>query len=203
MYKVLIVEDHPLMVEGLLHVIENSKNLSVAGVATSGEDCIRVLDQCRPDVILLDINLPGIRGTELCKIISAREDKPKIIALSNYNQRYYIDNMLNNGANGYLLKNSVPDEIINAIEKVMEGDTWFSEEIESMIKKNPENPLLLSGREIQVLKLIAGGYTNKEIADKLFISALTVDSHRKNLIQKMRVKNTAALIKAAGDEGII
>jgi DNA-binding NarL/FixJ family response regulator len=203
MYTVLLVEDHPLMVEGMIKIIENAKNLSVAGIARNAGECLTVLEKCKPDIILMDILLPGMDGMELCKIISAKPDKPKILILSTYNQRYYVDSMLVNGANGYLLKNASADEIIEAIELVLKGNTYLSGEIEQMIRKNPENPLSLSRREIEVLKLIAEGFTNKEIADKLFISPLTVDSHRKNLIQKMGVRNTASLVKIAGMEGIL
>jgi DNA-binding NarL/FixJ family response regulator len=202
-YTVLLVEDHPLITEGMIKIIESSTNLSLAGVARNTKECLDLLEQCKPDIILLDVLLSGINGNELCRIISARGDKPKILAHSTFYHRYYIDSMLSNGADGYLLKTTTTAEIVKAIETVLKGETYLPGDMADVTRQEPENPACLSPREIEVLKLIGEGFTNREIAGKLFISPLTVDSHRKNLILKMGVRNTASLIKIASMNGII
>jgi DNA-binding NarL/FixJ family response regulator len=201
--KVLIVEDHPMVVEGLKKVLEDNPDTELCGVAGNADACLKHLEENIPDVILLDLMLPGMNGIDLCALITAKYPKVKVLALTTYNQRYYVEKMLNNGAKGYLLKNAGSWEIIEAIQTVFDGRVYLCDEIKRMVNKRTDQTLSLSNREIEVLRLIAEGLTNKEIADKLFISPLTVDSHRKNLIIKLDARNTASLIKIAGEQGFI
>lgn len=203
MIKLLIIEDHPLVVEGFRTLIESHKDFLLCGVANNANDALLLLESCNPDVILLDIMLPGMTGLDLIEIICAKYPNSRILVVSTYSQRYYVETMLEKGAKGYLLKNASSEEIIEAIHSVYDDDTFLSKEISDNLKKNATQPISLSRREIEVLKLIATGLTNKEIAEKLFISPLTVDSHRKNLIAKLDVRNTASLVKKAADDGYI
>ena len=203
MIKLLIIEDHPLVVEGLKNLIESRDDFSLCGVAGNAREALLMLKDCLPDVILLDIMLPGMTGLELIDILRKDYPQSRVLVISTYSQRYYVEAMLEKGAKGYLLKNAGNDEIIEAITAVYYDETYLSREIAFNRRKNAGQPVSLSRREIEVLKLVANGLTNKEIAEKLFISPLTVDSHRKNLIAKLEARNTASLIKIALEYGYI
>ena len=203
MIKLLIIEDHPLVVEGLRNLIESHDNFSLCGVAVNADEALLLLKNCVPDVILLDIMLPGMTGLELIDILRKNYPTARVLVISTYSQRYYVEAMLEKGAKGYLLKNAGNDEIIEAITSVYYDEVYLSREIALNQRKNAGQQVSLSRREIEVLKLVANGLTNKEIAEKLFISPLTVDSHRKNLIAKLEARNTASLIKIALDYGYI
>jgi DNA-binding NarL/FixJ family response regulator len=151
----------------------------------------------------LDINLPDISGIDLCKQIRNKYPNQKILALTTYNERVFIQQMLDNGAFGYVLKNASSEEIMEGVDEVSKGNKFLCAESENLLKKTHENELMITRRESSVLKLLAEGFTNLEIAEKLFISPLTADSHRKNLIVKLQARNTASLIKIASDKGLI
>jgi DNA-binding NarL/FixJ family response regulator len=139
----------------------------------------------------------------LCKSIIARYPKQKVLALTTYSERVFIQQMLDNGARGYVLKNASSEEIMEGVDEVHAGRIFLCAEAENLLKKTQENELMITRRESSVLKLLAEGFTNQEIAEKLFISPLTVDSHRKILIVKLQARNTASLIKIASDKGLI
>jgi DNA-binding NarL/FixJ family response regulator len=203
MVNVLIVDDHPLIAEGLGKALTATGSINISGYANSAATALAKATLLKPDVILLDIKLPDGNGIEVCKKIIDALPSQKVIALTSFNQRYYIQEMIKNGAQGYLLKNAEPAEIIDAIFCVFDGETYYSPEVRKIIFADKEHSIYLSKREIEVLKLIAQGLTNAEIADKLFISPLTADSHRKNLIIKLGAKNTASLIHIASVDGFI
>jgi DNA-binding NarL/FixJ family response regulator len=201
--SLIIVEDHPVVAEGLQILFNTSGKYCVEGVAGTGKECLQLLQFIKPDVLLLDINLPDISGIDLCKIILNKHPDQKILALTTYGERVFIQQMLDNGAYGYVLKNASSDEIMEGINEVSYGNKYLCVEAENLLRKTPENELMITRRESSVLKLLAEGFTNLEIAEKLFISPLTVDSHRKNLIIKLQARNTASLIKIASDKGLI
>lgn len=203
MPTIFIVDDHPIVAEGIRKLIQDSKAAEVIGVAGTGKACMDFLKWEKPDIILLDINLPDASGIDLCKEIKSRTTAPKILALTTFNERSCIVNMMQNGADGYILKNSDTEEILEAISEVYRGNKYLSSDAEVMLTKKKQEGLLLTNREKEVLKLIADGFTNLEIAEKLFISPLTVDSHRKNLITKLEARNTASLIKIALEKGLL
>jgi DNA-binding NarL/FixJ family response regulator len=203
MITILIVDDHPIVAEGIRKLIQDSRTAQVIGVAGTGKACLDFLRWEKPDVILLDIGLPDISGIDLCKTIKAKDRSLKILALTTFNERSTVVNMMKNGADGYILKNSETEEIIQAIQEVHSGGKYICDDAEGLLKENLTNDLLLTNREKEVLKLIADGFTNLEIAEKLFISPLTVDSHRKNLITKLEARNTASLIRIASDKGLL
>jgi len=200
---ILIVDDHPIVAEGIRKLIQDSHAAHVVGVAGTGKACLDFLRWEKPDVILLDINLPDISGIDLCKTIKANDPSLKILALTTFNERSTVVNMMKSGADGYVLKNSETEEIIEAITEVNNGGKYLCDNAAALMKRTATNELLLTNREKEVLKLIADGFTNQEIAEKLFISPLTVDSHRKNLITKLEARNTASLIKIALDKGLL
>lgn len=205
MINVLIVDDHPVVVEGLRKLFCQPESKYSCALAYSALECERALTVFTPDIVLLDINLPDGSGIDLCKTILSKVPHSKIIALSSFNDRSYILRMLENGAMGYILKNSSEDEIMLAVNDVLSGKKHLGFEVSEIVKNNisDHQPPLLTRRETEVLKLIADGNTNQEIADRMFISPLTVDSHRKNLLMKMEARNTAALIKIAINKGLI
>ncbi|HRX67234.1 MAG TPA: response regulator transcription factor [Tenuifilaceae bacterium] len=203
MINVLIVDDHPLIAQGLVKSLEKLDSIKVCGIAITGKEALEKVEFLNPDVVLLDIRLPDDNGINICKSITKKTPSQKVIALTTFNQRYYIQSMIDAGVQGYLLKSSSADEIIEAIICVSEGETYYCEEVEKILRQQNEQSIYISKREMEVLKLIAEGFTNQEIAEKLFISPLTVDSHRKNLIMKLGAKNTASLISIANSDGYL
>jgi DNA-binding NarL/FixJ family response regulator len=200
MIKILIVDDHPVVLEGLKMVLSEYN----CREAATGTECLRLLPDFHPDIVLLDINLPDMSGIDLCKTILARNKNTKVLALSYFNQRSWVTRMIENGAKGYILKNATAEEIKEAIVEVMKGNEHYSPEIAEIINRRPHHDeTFLTRREIEILRLIADGDTNVVIAEKLCVSPLTVDSHRKNLITKLDAKNTASLIKIALRKGLI
>lgn len=195
--SVFIVDDHYMVIEGIRSLLQNEKSIEWTGHAGNASSCLAFLQQQQPDVILMDINLPDMNGIELCKEVKEKYPSIFIIGLSTFNQKSFIQKMMDNGASGYVLKNATQDELMEAITTVMSGKTYISFEAGQTLKKLASNTILLTGREKEVLELIAEGLTNNEIASRLFVSSTTVDTHRKNLLAKFNVKNTAALIRMA------
>ena len=196
--KVFIVDDHYMVIEGIRSLMQNEKSIEWMGHATNAESCLAFLQNRQPDVIFMDINLPGKSGIDLCKEVKQKYPSVFIIGLSTFNQQSFISKMMENGASGYLLKNATKDELLFAIQTVIRGRTYLSHDAAMMTDtKNSESTPLLTRREKEVLELIAEGLTTQEIADKLFVSATTVETHRKNLLTKFDVRNVAALVKTA------
>ncbi|MBT1697098.1 response regulator transcription factor [Fulvivirgaceae bacterium PWU4] len=196
--RVFITDDHYMVVEGIRSLLQHEKNIEWMGHAMNAVSCMAFLQQQQPDVIFMDINLPDKSGIDLCKEVKVKYPAIHVIGLSSFNQQSYIQKMVDNGASGYVLKNATREELIEAIESVMAGNRFLSTEAAVTIKKkeNSETPVI-TRREKEVLVLIADGLTNAEIAEKLFISITTVDTHRKNLLAKFDVRNTATLIRMA------
>lgn len=196
--KIFITDDHYMIVEGIRSLLQYEKGVEWMGHAMNAASCLAFLEQQQPDVILMDINLPDISGIDLCKEVKAKYSAIHILGLSSFNQQSFIQKMMENGASGYVLKNATREELIEAIEAVMRGEIFLSHEAAATIKKNEDSKIpVITRREKEVLALIADGLTNHQIAEKLFISTTTVDTHRKNLLAKFEVKNTAILIRLA------
>ncbi|GAA4805208.1 response regulator transcription factor [Olivibacter ginsenosidimutans] len=200
--SLLIVDDHPIVLEGMKALLVDHASVLVKACCIDGQSTLAFLKQDAVDVILLDINLPDISGIDLCKEIRSSYPDTHVIAISNYNERSMITKMLQNGASGYILKNAGADEIIEAITTVVyNGNTFFSPEVQkALVEAALEDPLhlpKLTRREQEVLRCIAAGKTTAEIGDSLFISPHTVETHRRNLMQKFDVSNAAALIRIA------
>jgi DNA-binding NarL/FixJ family response regulator len=196
--KVFITDDHYLVVEGIRSLLQNQKNIEWMGHAMNAASCTSFLKNQNVDVLFLDVNLPDKNGIDLCKEVKDLYPSIKVIGLSSFNQLSFIEKMIANGASGYVLKNATQEELVDAIESVMDGNVFMSNEVASIVKKGPDPKIpVITRREQEVLALIAEGFTNGEIAEKLFISTTTVDSHRKSLLAKFDVKNTAILIRQA------
>ncbi len=194
---VFIVDDHYMVIEGIRSLLQNEKSIEWMGHAMNASSCLAFLQQKQPDVLLMDINLPDRNGIELCKEVKEKYPSVFIIGLSTFNQQSFVQKMMDNGASGYVLKNATQSELMEGITVVSGGKTWLSFEAGQILQKRKDNNIVLTRREKEVLELIAEGMTNNEIAAKLFVGSTTVDTHRKNLLAKFDVKNTAALIKLA------
>jgi DNA-binding NarL/FixJ family response regulator len=203
MRRVFIVDDHPMVIEGMRSMLQQLPDVEVCGHAMNAASCMGYFVKQNADVVLLDINLPDQSGIDVCKMLLKRKAELKIIALTNFDQLTYLQNMKEAGAKGYLLKNASLDEIETAMNAVCTGKEYWLGKENVKESLSDHNKLLLTRREIEVLKLIAEGMTNHEIASKLFVSDSTVDSHRKNLLSKLQVKNTAALVRTALENKII
>lgn len=205
--RVFIVDDHPVVVAGLQSLLSQLENIEIAGAVTNAFDALSFLKTNAADVILLDINLPDISGIDLCKKIHKEFPEIKILGISTFSERSYISRMIENGASGYLIKSASAEEIEEAIQTVCKGKMYLSVSMEHILRplsvRSSENLPLLTKREKEILTHIAEGLTNNQIAEKLFISPLTVDSHRKNLLTKLNVNNTASLIRFAMEHGLI
>lgn len=195
--KVFIVDDHYMVVEGIRSLLQNEKGIEWAGHAMNAASCLAFLQRQQPDIILMDINLPDKNGIDLCKEVKEKYPSVFIIGLSTFNQQSFIQKMMDSGASGYVLKNATQEELMEAISMVIKGKIYFSDEASQVLTKTDANPILLTRREKEVLELIAEGLTNNEIAQKLFVSPTTIDTHRKNLLAKFGVRNTASLIRDA------
>ncbi|WP_142529109.1 response regulator [Pedobacter westerhofensis] len=206
-YKMAIVDDHPIVIEGLKNLLAAQPDLEITGSFTTGTEFLVFLKDHVVDVVLLDITLPDISGIELCKEIRMMAPQTFVLALSNHNERSMIFQMLHNGASGYLLKNASANELINSIHEALEGKVTFSNSIREIMSmphltEFREKPAITK-RELEILKLIAQGETTAGMAESLFLSKLTIETHRRNLLQKFAVKNVAQLISIATQQGIV
>lgn len=211
--KVLIVDDHNIVKSGIISVLEKQTNLKVIGEASNGEEAIIKFKSCLPDVVMVDLSLPDINGIELLKIIKTINPEIKVIIFTMHDEAEYIYSAIENGANGYLLKNGEICELVKAIEQVFEGKNYFSERVSTIIvneiklNKTIPNPPIenvkLSLREQEILRLIVEGHSNKMISSKLNISVKTVAIHRTNIMKKVKAKNAADLVSKAIKNNLI
>jgi two-component system, NarL family, nitrate/nitrite response regulator NarL len=197
--NILIVDDHPMVLEGMKALLSNFDYMTVIGTATNAFEAMDKLKNQPVDVVIADINLPEVSGIDLTARIKKEYPAIKVLAMSTFKERSYISQMIKNGASGYLVKSASKEEIEAAIQSANEGKLYLSLDINSIDLNTeiaPDAPVV-SRREKEVLQLIVDGLTNPQIAEKLFISLHTVDSHRKNLLAKFNVNNTASLIRVA------
>ena len=199
--KVVIVDDHQLVIEGLKSLLRPYEHIKVVASFSSGKGILEFLEKATVDIVLLDIKLPDMSGIKICEKIRKRHAEVDIIGLSTYGERSIINQMIGNGAKGYLLKNVTEVELIEAIKKVYRGGHYYGNEVQQAMADTIFHTLgdtpRLTKREKQVLKLIVSGKTSSEIAEELFISHLTVETHRRNLMKKMNATNTASLVRIA------
>ena len=202
--KILLVDDHTLVIEGMKALLERMPYIEITGTAGNAFDAIALLKNTGADIAFVDINLPDISGIELCSKIRKEFPSTQVIALSTFKQRSFVTQMIGNGAAGYLVKSADKEEIETAIQSVLAGKMYFSNEIGNVPEStNEDEAPTLTKREKEIMQLIAEGMTSGEIAAKLFLSIYTVDTHRKNLLTKFEVNNTALLIKMAAKFGIL
>jgi DNA-binding NarL/FixJ family response regulator len=202
---VLVVDDHPMVLEGMRSMLSQFEFVHLAGLAANAWEAIELIKKQSPHIVLTDINLPEISGIELAEKIKKEFPSVKIIAMSTFKERSYISQMIQHGASGYLSKSASREEIEEALLRVHEGYLYMSHDLHvaGAEAKAAAQAHILTTREKEILELIAEGCTNPQIADRLFLSTHTVDSHRKNLLLKFNVKNTASLIMQASKEGLL
>ena len=207
MIRVFIVDDHPVVIEGIHSLLINEKDIEWAGQAMTAQSCLGFFVNNTADVVLMDINLPDKSGVDLCAIMNEKYPGIVVVGLSTFDQGLYVKKMMDNGASGYVLKNASKEELLEAIRTVYRGAVFLSHETGKALQAYQNASIiqlpLLSQREKEILSLIAEGLTNPQIADKIFLSQFTVDTHRKNLMAKLNVKNTATLIKLAVEHKLI
>ena len=212
--KVFLVDDHQLILDGIISLIQNDEQIEIIGVAHNGKEAIDNIKQLQPNIILMDVDMPIMNGIMASKLLLEQNPNIKIIILSMHAEKALIENLMQLGIKGYLLKSSSKTELIDTIKKVHEGGNAYSNEIilelskeqndnSELIQNVLTHEFLLTKREIEILRQIAEGYSNTEIGDKLFISPRTVDTHRTNMMKKLDVKNIAGLIKYAYKTGLI
>lgn len=206
--KLLIADDHKILLEGIVSLLQSDASFDVAATATNGYEVMELVNKNEYDVCLLDINMPGLDGMETAKLIKVAKPTIKIIMLTTYNDQEIISELIHIGVSGYLLKNSDKSELVEAIHKVMSGRYYFSAEVEEIImqrvvEKKNKDLIVLTEREIEIVKLLGKEYTNDKIATELHISYRTVETHRKNIMQKTKSHNLAGLLKHAYSMGFI
>lgn len=202
--KLLIVDDHDVVRTGLKLLFKKKSDFEIVADASNGKDALSAVKKYQPQVVITDISMDGMNGIELTKFIMADFPETSVLVLSMHNDEEYIIDALEAGAMGYIPKTSDELEIINAAVNVSKGKMYYSSSISDILakrlikkKKNPvigESP---TAREVEVMSLIVGGYSNKEIASQLFLSKRTIDNHRANLMRKLNAKNTADIVRIA------
>lgn len=207
--SLILVDDHQLFREGMQLLLSNLDYINEVKLAANGEELFRLLEQFTPDIIFMDIDMPGTDGIEACEQVLKLYPDTNIIALSMYGEEDYYTRMIEAGAKGFVLKNSGIDDVEASIKNVMAGKNYFSQEILSGLlnsinrKNQPQKNTDLSERETEVLYQICKGLSNYEIADVLNISKRTVDKHRENILSKSGTKNTAGLVMYAIKNGFV
>lgn|SRR5690606_4794066 len=208
--KLAIIDDHKVVVDGLLSMLSSEERIQVLFAVQTADDLIKNLQNGCPDILLMDIQMPGKSGIDLSYSILKDFPEIKIVAFSSFDDSHYIKQILRNGAKGYLLKNADRQTIIEAIIEVADGNNYIDERLKSSLlqesifgHKRSMHDIPLTNRETEILRLIAEEFTNQEIAEKLFIGLRTVETHRLNLNQKLGVKTSAGLVKQAIKRGLI
>ncbi len=217
--RILIVDDHQIIRDGVRALLRDTDSIEIVAEAENGAVALERLQEVQVDVVVMDINMPVMNGIEATQLISERYPQVQVLILTMHDDIEYISNMLKAGAAGYILKSSGKPELINAIQKTAAGDNFFSSEVSFKVMKRfmaNQQPVIgkdtvasnkaeihLTKREIEIIRMIGKELTNQQIADRLSISPRTVDTHRRNLLQKLGVRNTAGLIRYALQHQII
>ena len=206
--KIYLVDDHQMLIDGLKAIISSENDFQIVGECTLPLLAFEQIQLLKPDIVLTDINMPELSGTELVRKLKPRMGNTKFIALSMFGERSYIKDMLQAGVSGYILKNTGREELVKAIHLVYRGQEFFSDEVEQVIESNPVkdekiNTINLTEREVDVIDCIAKEMSNAQIAEALFISERTVETHRKNIFRKTGIKGVVGLVKFALDKGFI
>jgi two-component system, NarL family, nitrate/nitrite response regulator NarL len=210
MINLLIVDDHQLIVDGLSRIVTEDKSIGTVYQAHNGAEAISIVMEFPIDCVLMDINMPGINGYEATRMIKKERPGVKIIIVSMLGEPTIVNKLLKAGADAFLIKNTGTEELLSAIRKVMRGEKYVGEKLSSdlyhhlsAIRTSRSGEPRLTPREKEVIRFIAEGMTNHEIAVNLFLSPSTIDTHRKNILAKLGLKNTALLIKYAVDNNLL
>jgi DNA-binding NarL/FixJ family response regulator len=211
--RVLIVDDHDIVREGLKSLLGLEDDIEIVGTASVAMDCIGMLKECYPDVILMDLKMPGVSGIEATRLIKRVHPLVKVVLLTNYDDEEYIQSAVECGVDGYVLKDVKRGDLANVIRIINEGKAYIDPSVtykllgrfkpRTKTEKESSSPPYLSERELQILELVVEGRTNREIADILFLSLDTVKSHLKNIFQKLRVNTRSKAVRIAIQKGIV
>ena len=211
--RIILADDHQLVLDGMRSMLQALEGFSIVAEARNGLEVLEAARKIEFDVILMDIEMPQLNGIEATRILLAEQPDAKVLALTMFNEKGIIVKVMEAGAKGYVLKNANFNELVEAIQKVASGQNFISSDVIATLmekdsvrvesSKTEIDAGSLTKREIEILKLIAQGFSNKEIGEKLFISHRTVDTHRTNLLDKLEVKNIAGLIRFAMKNGFL
>lgn len=205
--RVILAEDHPVVRSGVKNILDSAMDIEVVGEAVDGQEAFQLVQEHQPDVLLLDMELPDMDGVEVTEKLREQENEVKILVLSSYNDREYIMEMLSLGVSGYLIKDEVPENILNAIRGVSQGEEgWVSREVAALLGKissQDQEREQLTPREMEVLGLVVDGQTNREIAFNLDISEKTVEKHLHNVFKKLDVSSRVEAAVLAVEENLI
>lgn len=204
--KVFLVDDHAILLDGVKSLLVKEESLEVVGESNSAEDALEFLKRNDVDLLITDFNLPGMDGLSLLRLVKKIKPETRVIVLSMHDESHLVKEILREGVDGYVLKNDSHKELIQAIQFVKEGKIYLSNNINRIIINSlnfPDEDRLLTDREREILKLIAKEYSNKEIAEQLFISERTVETHRKNIFRKTKTSSLVGLIKFAYANNLI
>lgn len=202
--RVLLADDHPLVLEGVKSFIESFDHIEVVGTATNGNQALEKFDDVRPDVVVMDLNMPELNGLTATEIMLERNPEAKVLILSMHNSLEYISTAMRHGARGYILKDVPTEEIVTAIETVFAGNKYFCESTKQQLrpsKTDSREPL--TSREQTILLQLASGKSNKEVARDLEISHRTVETHRQNIKRKLGISTAAGLTRYAIEHGVL
>ncbi len=205
--KILLADDHTIVRQGLKLILSAHADLEVVGEAANGREAVELADKLRPDIVLMDVQMPELNGIEATRKMVAANSRIRVLVLSMHKESVYVREILKAGARGYILKDAIDTELLNAIRSVAKGDGYISPAVAGALNekaKDAANPVdTLSPREREVLLLIAEGQTNKEIATKLNLSVYTVDSHRGKIMEKLNLHSAGELVRFAIKNGLV
>ncbi len=201
--KVVLADDHTIILDGLRVVLSNEENIEVLGAVGNGEEVLEFLEKKKVDLVVLDINMPKMDGISCARILKKQFPWVRIIILTMYPQKSFIDEIVKIGIDGCLLKNNTGKELIAAIKRVMDGSSYFDHLKSFTSEQDDIFQFKLTKREIEIIKCVANGLTSTEMAEKLFISEHTVRTHRKNILKKTGLASSSQLIKYATENQII
>lgn len=199
---IYIADDHAIVLEGLSEILKSQAHLKILGVAVNGEEMLKLMDQRRADVAILDINMPKMNGIQCTELIKKKYPQTKVIILTMFPERSYVDQLIGAGADGCLLKSRGSKDLLDAIKRVTSGKSYF-DMIRDFAEPSTHPVYNLSEREVEITRLIVNGLTSTEIADKLFLSEHTVKTHRKNIFRKIGINSISQLTSFAINNQII
>lgn len=200
--RVVIADDHPVFIQGLLTILKEEKNIEILGQASDGRTALTMIHKYKPDIAILDVQMPEPDGLQLAEILNSEVDPVKIIILTMFKEESIIKKVLDLGVKGYVLKENAIDDIIDSINIVYDGGIYLSDTVSEIIRKSEDNLIsgqvqMLTPSEKRIKSLIGEGHSSKMIADRLFVSIKTIDNHRSNICKKLGITGTSALIKYA------
>jgi two-component system response regulator NreC len=209
--RIILAEDHRITREGLVNLLKERSDMEVVGEAENGREAVKLASELSPDLVIMDVTMPDLNGIDATRIITSGSNNTKVIALSMYSDKQFVQGMIQAGASGYLLKDCAFEELVSAIQAVIQGDTYLSPGIAGIVVRDYLNKLttdrssadtVLTTREREVLQLIAEGNSTKEIASRLSVSVKTVETHRRQIMEKLGIFSIAELTKYAIREGL-